>query len=176
MHSWFVHIHADTMSVQEFFAVLPLNKILRDHQISYLEVQSNGFAFLSKFCCSGEKFLEDLLNSISVGAADRGDWWDAERLDLVHEQVIDFGPLELIEATNGFLRRLIDSNLPVHTRQEVIVDNHKNWMESKPISRISLLRAFIIRIAITLTFVKYWAKYCEVFDLDSFLLWLYYVS
>ena len=176
MHSCFVHIHADTMSVQEFFAVLPLNKILRDHQISYLEVQSNGFAFLSKFCCSGEKFLEDLLNSISVGAADRGDWWDAERLNLVHEQVIDFGPLELIEATNGFLRRLIDSNLPVHTRQEVIVDNHKNWMESKPIGRISLLRAFIIRIAITLTFVKYWAKYCEVFDLDSFLLWLYYVS
>ena len=117
-----------------------------------------------------------MLNSISIGAADRGDRWDAERLDLVHEQVIHFGTLEFIEATNGFLRRLIDSNLPVHTRQEVIVDNHKNWMESKPIGRISLLRAFIIRIAITLTFVKYWAKYCEVFDLDSFLLWLYYVS
>ena len=38
MHSWFFHVHTDTMSVQEFFAVLPLNKILGDHQISYLEV------------------------------------------------------------------------------------------------------------------------------------------
>ena len=84
-HCWFVHINTDSMPVKQFFAMLPLNKVLLDQQISYFEVKSNLFAILSKLCSSGEEFLKNMFDRIRVSATHRCNRRDAERLYFVHK-------------------------------------------------------------------------------------------
>ena len=73
------------MPVKQFFAMLPLNKVLLDQQISYFEVKSNLFAILSKLCSSSEEFLKNMFDRIRVSATHRCNRRDAERLYFVHK-------------------------------------------------------------------------------------------
>ena len=151
----FIHINTDSMSMKQLLAMLPLNKILLDHQISYFEVESNLFAILSKLCSSSEEFLKNMFDRIRVSATHRCNRRNAERLYFVHKQLIYLSPLKLIETTNGFLWSLIDSNLPIHICQKVIIHNYKHRMEAKSLCITSSFDAFIVWITASLSFVEY---------------------
>ena len=83
----------------------------------------------------------------------------------------------LVETTNGFITGLVQSHLPVHLVEEVIVDHKEDWAQSKVLSlnALGICKSLVEGIA-ALVALKDGSKDGEVGDLDCFALLLHHVA
>jgi len=97
--------------------------------------------------------------------------------DFIPEQIIDFGTIKLIEATNSFFACLIECHFPVHLIQVVIVDDNEARADSKLLCSDALIicKAFVEGIS-PLICLRDWPKDGKVFNLKGFTLALNLVA
>ena len=126
------------MPAEQVVAVLPLDELILDDEVADLEVQSESPALSRKLANRCHNLLDDQLDRGRVGQGDGCDGGNGKRRDPVLEQIVDLGLVQLVEATNGLLTALIESHLPVHLVQEVVIDDHEDWAYAQCLSLAGL--------------------------------------
>ena len=166
----------DLMLPEELAAVLPLHELVVDREVAHLEVHSDRLALASKLTHTGSDLLDHELDRGDIGEAHRRDRRQRQWLDLVLEQVIDLGLVQLVETTNSFLACLVEGHLPIHLVQILVVNDYENWANAK-FHRSDALRVgeTLVERVPALIRLKDWAEDGEILYLNGLLLLLDHV-
>lgn len=93
------------------------------------------------------------------------------------EQILDFGPVQFVEATDCLIRRLVDVDLPLVVLQIVVVDDDEDWTNAQLHCRSSLrVRESLVQRVPALILLVDRAENGEIFNLQRPLLHLDLIS
>lgn len=88
------------MPTKQLTVVLPLDQTVTNCQPPTLKVQSHTLTLQRLLSDRGDELLDDEVNSLGVGVADRCDGRCSQQLHAVVEELVDLRALELVISAN----------------------------------------------------------------------------